>query len=275
MLDMMYNFVDIIKYMHIPLIVGILLSISAAVIGVVLVLKQYSMIGDGLSHVGFGCVAIALAVGMQPLFIAIPLVMIAAYVLLRLGESKKIRGDAAIALISSSALAIGYLVGNLADGFSSDINSYMFGSIATASIVDLYYIAPITLSILIIFLLLYNRIFSVTFDESFAKASGMNTKAYSIFLAFSTAIVVVIGIKVMGTLLISSLIIFPALTSMKLFHNFKKVVISSVVISTVSFVIAFFVFTRYSSAASIVLVNLGFYILASIYALLARRSTKG
>ncbi len=275
MLNMMYNFVDIIKYMHIPLIVGILLSISAAVIGVVLVLKQYSMIGDGLSHVGFGCVAIALAVGMQPLFIAIPLVMIAAYVLLRLGESKKIRGDAAIALISSSALAIGYLVGNLADGFSSDINSYMFGSIATASIVDLYYIAPITLSILIIFLLLYNRIFSVTFDESFAKASGMNTKAYSIFLAFSTAIVVVIGIKVMGTLLISSLIIFPALTSMKLFHNFKKVVISSVVISTVSFVIAFFVFTRYSSAASIVLVNLGFYILASIYALLARRSTKG
>ena len=275
MLDMMYNFVDIIKYMHIPLIVGILLSISAAVIGVVLVLKQYSMIGDGLSHVGFGCVAIALAVGMQPLFIAIPLVMIAAYVLLRLGESKKIRGDAAIALISSSALAIGYLVGNLADGFSSDINSYMFGSIATASIVDLYYIAPITLSILIIFLLLYNRIFSVTFDESFAKASGMNTKAYSIFLAFSTAIVVVIGIKVMGTLLISSLIIFPALTSMKLFHNFKKVVISSVVISTVSFVIAFFVFTRYSSAASIVLVNLGFYIIASIYALLARRSTKG
>lgn len=275
MLNMMYNFVDIIKYMHIPLVVGILLSISAAVIGVVLVLKQYSMIGDGLSHVGFGCVAIALAVGMQPLFIAIPLVMIAAYVLLRLGESKKIRGDAAIALISSSALAIGYLVGNLADGFSSDINSYMFGSIATASIVDLYYIAPITLSILIIFLLLYNRIFSVTFDESFAKASGMNTKAYSIFLAFATAIVVVIGIKVMGTLLISSLIIFPALTSMKLFHNFKKVVISSVVISTVSFVIAFFVFTRYSSAASIVLVNLGFYILASIYALLARRSTKG
>ena len=275
MLNVMYSFIDIIKYMHIPLIVGLLLSISAAVIGVVLVLKQYSMIGDGLSHVGFGCVAIALAVGMQPLFIAIPLVMIAAYVLLRLGESKKIKGDAAIALISSSALAIGYLVGNLADGFSSDINSYMFGSIATASIVDLYYIAPITLSILIIFLLLYNRIFSVTFDESFAKASGMNTKAYSIFLAFSTAIVVVIGIKVMGTLLISSLIIFPALTSMKLFHNFKKVVISSFIISTVSFVIAFFVFTRYSSAASIVLVNLAFYILASIYALLARRSTKG
>ena len=274
MLNVMYSFIDIIKYMHIPLIVGLLLSISAAVIGVVLVLKQYSMIGDGLSHVGFGCVAIALAVGMQPLFIAIPLVVVAAYVLLRLGESKKIKGDAAIALISSSALAIGYLVGNLADGFSSDINTYMFGSIATASIVDLYYIVPITLSILIIFLLLYNRIFSVTFDESFAKASGMNTKSYSIFLAISTAIVVVIGIKVMGTLLISSLIIFPALTSMKLFHNFKKVVISSIVISCLSFVIAFFCFTRYSSAASIVLVNLAFYIVASIYAMIARRSSK-
>ena len=274
MLNVMYSFIDIIKYMHIPLIVGLLLSISAAVIGVVLVLKQYSMIGDGLSHVGFGCVAIALAVGMQPLFIAIPLVVLAAYVLLRLGESKKIKGDAAIALISSSALAIGYLVGNLADGFSSDINTYMFGSIATASIVDLYYIVPITLSILILFLLLYNRIFSVTFDESFAKASGMNTKSYSIFLAISTAIVVVIGIKVMGTLLISSLIIFPALTSMKLFHNFKKVVISSIVISCLSFVIDFFCFTRYSSAASIVLVNLAFYIVASIYAIIARRSSK-
>ena len=148
------------------LLVGVLISLCAALLGVSLVLKRYSMIGDGLSHVGFGCVAIALAVGMQPLFIAIPLVVVAAYILLRLGESKKIKGDAAIALISSSALAIGYLVGNLADGFSSDINTYMFGSIATASIVDLYYIVPITLSILIIFLLLYNRIFSVTFDES-------------------------------------------------------------------------------------------------------------
>lgn len=273
--NLMYNFIEIIQYMKIPLIIGLLLSITAAVIGVVLVLKRYSMIGDGLSHVGFGCVAVALAVGAQPLFVSIPCVVIAAYILLRLGENKKVNGDAAIALISSSALAIGYIVGNLADGFSSDINSYMFGSITTATVFDLYYIVPITIVILVVFSLLHNRLFSVTFDENFAKASGMNTKAYSMFLAFSTAIVVVIGIKVMGTLLISSLIIFPALTSMKLFHNFKKVVISSIIVSAASFLIAFFVFTRYSSAASIVIVNLVFYIIACIYNFIASKLIKG
>ena len=216
--------VDIIKYMKVPLIVGLLLSISAAMIGVVLVLKRYSMIGDGLSHVGFGSVAIALALGTTPLLISIPVVMFAAYILLRLGENKKINGDAAIALISSSSLAIGYITGNLTEGFSADINSYMFGSITTATIDDLFYILPITLGIIVIYIFLYNRIFAVTFDENFAKATGINTRVYSIIFALATAMVVVVGIRVMGSLLISSLIIFPALTSMRLFNNFKALV---------------------------------------------------
>lgn len=275
MLNFLNNYiVDIIKYMKVPLIVGLLLSISAAMIGVVLVLKRYSMIGDGLSHVGFGSVAIALALGTSPLIISIPVVMISAYILLRLGENKKINGDAAIALISSSALAIGYITGNLTEGFSADINSYMFGSITTATMDDLFYILPITLGIIVIYIFLYNRIFAVTFDESFAKATGINTRVYSIIFALATAMVVVVGIKVMGSLLISSLIIFPALTSMRLFNNFKAVVISSVIVSVMAFLIAFFAFSRFSSAASIVLVNLIFLIIAYFISAIIKKIKK-
>lgn len=272
--NILANFIDIIKYMSIPLIVGILLSAVAAMIGVVLVLKRYSMIGDGLSHVGFGAIAIGLALGMQPLYIAIPLVIVAAYVLLRLGESKKVNGDAAIALISSSALAIGFIAGNLSDGFSQDINSYMFGSITTATLSDLYYVLPISIVIIVLLILFMNRIFAITFDESFAKASGINTRFYSIFLSVATALIVVIGIKVMGTLLISSLIIFPALTSMKIFKRFKRVIISSVVVSILSFLIAFFLFTKFSSAASIVVVNLIFYLISLLIHFLQKKTQK-
>ena len=150
MLNIMTYITDIIKYMKVPLIVGLLLSITAAMLGVVLVVKQYSMIGDGLSHVGFGSTAVALAVGTQPLYISIPVVVIAAYVLIRIGENKKTHTDAAIGLISSSALAIGFLAGNLSDGFSSDINSYMFGSITTATVYELGYILPFSLIIIIV-----------------------------------------------------------------------------------------------------------------------------
>ena len=268
------SFLDILKYMKVPLLVGLLLSISAALLGVVLVVKKYSMIGDGLSHVGFGSVAVALALGQQPLLISIPIVMLAAYILLRLGESKKVNGDAAIALISSSALAIGYIVGNLTNGFSTDINSYMFGSITTATVNDLYYIVPITIGIIIMYIFMYNRIFAVTFDEAFAKATGMNTRLYSVIFAFGTAIVVVVGIKVMGTLLISSLIIFPALTSMRLFRNFKRVVISSVIVAAIAFTTAFFLFSHLSSAASIVVVNLVLYLISIVVYLIKKRFVK-
>ncbi len=260
----MATIVDILKYMKEPILVGILLSVSAAMIGVILVLKRYSMIGDGLSHVGFGAFALALALNGQPMIVALPIVIVAAYVLLRMGESKKIKGDAAIALISSSALAIGYLVGNLSNGFSADIASYMFGSITTATKEDLYYVIPLAVVILIMFIVFQNRIFAVTFDESFAKAMGMKTKLYNIGLSIVTAVIVVLGIRIMGTLLISSLIIFPSLTSMRLFKNFKWTVWASMIISVVCFLIAFFCFAKYSSAASIVIVNLIFYILATI-----------
>ena len=266
---------DIIKY---PLIVGILLSLAAAILGVVLVLKRYSMIGDGLSHVSFGVFAVIMAI--TPLvdemvtYFAIPVVMVIAYILLRIGESTKIKGDAAIGLISSAALAIGYFVGSLSEGFTKDINSMMFGSIVLASRKDFLIILPVSLLVIFIFVFFYNRIFCVTFDEEFAKATGIKTKIYNMIFALFTAVTVVIGIKIMGALLISSLIILPALSAMQVFTKFKKVIIASAIISVICFIIAFFAFANYSSASSVVIVNLIVFMLFSIVGMIKRRFAK-
>ena len=254
-----FNNMDIFIY---PLIVGILLCFSAGILGVILVLKRYSMIGDGLSHVTFGVFAIALSFEFvkTSYAIVIPVVIVAAYVLLRIGESTKIKGDAAIGLISSASLAIGYLVGSK-NGFTTDIDSYMFGSIAFASKEDLYYLIPVASLILITFIWLYNRIFVVVFDEEFAKATGIKTRHFNMFFAILTAITVVVGIRIMGSLLISAIIVLPALSAMQVFTKFKKVIIATPIISIVAFLIAFFCFMNFSSAASIVVVNLGIFFL--------------
>ena len=261
--NLLNNF-DIIKY---PLFVGILLSITASILGVVLVLKRYSMIGDGLSHVSFGIYSIAIGAGFidAPILLIIPFVVIAAYILLRIGESKKVKSDAAIGLFSSSALAIGYLVGSIRHGgFTTDINSLMFGSIVFANRQD-FIIMLVTSSIVIgTFVLLYNRIFSVTFDESFAKATGIHTRLFNILFASLTAITIVIGMRIMGTLLISSIIIFPALSSMQMFRKFRNVILSSALISVTSFLISFFTFTEYPFGASVVVVNLVIFILFAV-----------
>ncbi len=261
--NLINNF-DIIKY---PLIVGILLSVTASILGVVLVLKRYSMIGDGLSHVSFGVYAVALGLGFTdaPLLLVIPIVIVAAYILLRIGESKKVKSDAAIGLFSSSALAIGYLVGSIKHGgFTTDINSLMFGSIVFANKQDLIIMSVTSILVIGTFLLLYNRIFSVTFDESFAKATGIHTRLFNVLFAALTAITIVIGMRIMGTLLISSIIIFPALSSMQVFRKFRNVIISSAIISIISFLIAFFVFTSLPFGASVVVVNLVIFVIFAI-----------
>lgn len=271
--NLVNNF-DIIKY---PLIVGILLSVTASILGVVLVLKRYSMIGDGLSHVSFGVYAVALGLGFTeaPLVIVIPVVVVAAYLLLRIGESKKVKSDAAIGLFASSSLAIGYMVGSLKHGgFTTDINSLMFGSIVFANKQDMTIMIITSVLVIGTFLLLYHRIFSVTFDESFAKATGIHTKMFNIMFAALTAITIVIGMRIMGTLLISSIIIFPALSSMQVFRKFRNVIISSALISIISFLIAFFVFTSYPFGASVVIVNLAFFIAFSIFGKVKRLYAK-
>lgn len=262
---------DILVY---PLLVGCLLSLTASLLGVVLVLKRYSMIGDGLSHVTFGVFAITLSLDfIDPeisIFVVIPIVILAAYFLLRIGESTRIKGDAAIGLISSTFLAVGYLIGSKT-GFTKDIQSYMFGSIAFAGADKLIIIAPIAVIVVVTFIFLYNRIFLVTFDENFAKAIGINTKVYNMIFACFTAVVIVVGIKIMGSLLISSIIILPALSAMQVFTKFKKVIIASAIMSVACFIIAFFGFSGSSTGASVVIVNLACFCICSIIGFIKKK----
>jgi len=247
-------------------IVGILVSLCAALLGVTLVLKRYSMIGDGLSHVGFGALALAMALNLAPLEVAIPVVVAAAFFLLRISESSKIKGDAAIALISTSSLALGVIVIAMTTGMTTDVCNYMFGSILSMSKNDVRLSIVISILVIILYLVFYNKIFVITFDESFAQATGINTKKYNSLIAFLTAVTIVLGMRMMGALLISSLIVFPALTSMRLIKSFRGVVISSTVISVSCFVIGI-IFSYICAAptgASVVAVNLALFIIFSV-----------
>jgi len=240
------------------IIVGICVSLCASLLGLPLVLRRYSMIGDGLSHVGFGTLAIAVPLGLSPLKISIPLVMLAAFLLLRIRESSKIRGDAAIAIISCSSLAIGVIIISLTVGMNVDICNYMFGSILAIKQEEVYLCVVISAIVFALFAFFYNKIFSVVFDENYAKASGTNIEFYNMLLALLTAVIIVIGMRIMGAMLISSLIIFPALTSMQLLRTFKSVVICSCILSVICFLLGVVVSFVYNipTGASIVGVNL-------------------
>ena len=248
-------------------LVGVLISLCAALLGVSLVLKRYSMIGDGLSHVGFGVLTIATAFGMtSPLYIAIPCVTIAAILLLKIGNNKKIKSDSAIALISSTALAIGVAVTSLTTGMNTDVCNFMFGSILAMSNSDVYLSVAVSIVIGILFIVYYRKLFIVTFDEEFAKASGLKAKRYTNIIAVLTALIIVVGMRMMGVMLISSIIIFPATASMLIFKSFKKVVVSSGIISVLSFLIGIYLSYIYNinTGAMIVIVNLVLFILFSI-----------
>lgn len=248
-------------------LVGILISLCAAILGVSLVLKRYSMIGDGLSHVGFGIVSISAAFGLSsPLYIAIPGVVISAIILLKIGNNSKIKSDSAIALISSSALAIGVAITSVTTGLNTDLCNFMFGSILAMNRNDVILSVLVSILISVLFIIYYRKVFLITFDEEFAKASGLNVKRYTNLIAILTAIVIVVGMRMMGTMLISSIIIFPALTSMRIFKTFKSVVISSSIISIVSFLIGIYLSYVYniSTGATIVIVNLVAFIIFSL-----------
>lgn len=245
------------------LVVGSLVSLCAALLGVTLVLKRYSMIGEGLSHVGFGALALAMAFNAAPLKVAIPVVTIAAFALLRISENSKIKGDAAIALISSSSLAIGVIIISVTTGMNTDVCNYLFGSILAMSKGDVYLSVAVSLVVLVLYILFYNKIFAVTFDESFAGATGMKTKYYNTLVAVLTALTIVVGMRMMGAMLISSLIIFPALTSMRVFKSFRNVVFSSAVLSVICFFIGIVISFQYSipAGAGIVVINLAAFCL--------------
>lgn len=242
---------------------GVLVSLCAALLGVSLVLKRYSMIGDGLSHVSFGALSIAIACGIAPLKFAIPVVIVAAFLLLRLAEKGKIRSDAAIAMVSASALAIGVIVTSLSTGLSTDIYSYMFGSILAMSKEDVAASGVLSVVVLLLFVVCYHKIFAVTFDESFSKATGVKVGAYNTIISILTAVTIVVGIKMMGAMLISSLIVFPALTSMRVFKSFKSVTWCSGVLSVLNFTIGLLCSYGFSipAGASVVVSSLVMFII--------------
>lgn len=243
------------------LAVGTLVSLCAALLGVTLVLKRYSMIGDGLSHVGFGALAIAAVMNLAPMAVALPVVVAAAFILLRLSGSGKIKGDAAIALISTGALAIGVMAVSVSPGMNVDLNSYLFGSIISVGSGDLVISIALAAAVLAMFVFFYTKIFAVTFDESFARATGINVGLYSMLIALLTALTIVVGMRLMGSMLISSLIIFPALSAMRVFKSFLSVTVCSAVISVTAFaagmVISYAVDTP--CGASIVCVNIAVF----------------
>ncbi len=240
------------------LVVGILVSLCAALLGVTLVLKRYSMIGDGLSHVGFGALAVATVMNLAPMAVAIPVVIAAAFILLRLSDNGKIKGDSAIALISTGALAIGVMAVSMSEGMNIDINSYLFGSIIAVSKDDVIISVILAAAVIAVFIIFYAKIFAITFDESFARATGTNAGAYNMLIALLTAVTIVIGMRLMGSMLISSLIIFPALCSMRVFKSFLTVTVSSAVISVITFILGMCISYAFDTpcGASIVCVNI-------------------
>ena len=219
------------------LIVGVLISLCSALFGVVLVLKRFSFIGDGLSHVAFGALAIATVINVtNNMLIVLPITVLCAILLLKTGKKTKIKGDAAIAMLSAGALAIGYLIMSLFSGsgnVAGDVCSTLFGSfsIITLSAWEVWLCIILSLIVIALFILFYNRIFAVTFDEEFAKASGVKASLYNLLIAVITAIIIVLAMNLVGSLLISALVIFPALASMRIARTFKLVVIISTVIS--------------------------------------------
>ncbi|MBR0026947.1 MAG: metal ABC transporter permease [Clostridia bacterium] len=260
-------------FLNRALLVGGLVALCAALLGVVLVLRRYSMIGDGLSHVGFGALSIAMAMNLAPLAVAVPVVVIAAFLLLRIRENSSIKGDSAIALIASGSLAVGVIVTSLTSGLNADVYSYMFGSILAMTGEDVVLSILLCAAVLIMFLVFYHRIFAISFDENFARATGMHTGVYNTLIALLTAITIVVGMRIMGTMLISSLVIFPALSAMRVFKQFKSVVIASAILSVVCFFFGMVISFAFSlpAGASVVAANVVMFLLMSLVRLVKNR----
>lgn len=275
---------NLVSYFNYPfvryaLIAGVLIALCAALLGVSLVLKRYSMIGDGLSHVAFGAMAVATVCSMAPMAVTLPVTIVAAIILLGITGSSKIKGDAAIAMISVGALALGYLLLNIfsaSANVSGDVCTTLFGStsILTLSQTDVILCGILAATVLLVFILFYHKIFAVTFDEAFASATGINTKAYNILIAVVTAVVIVLAMNLVGALLISALIIFPALSAMRIFKNFFSVIVSAAIISVICALLGIFIAILYGTpvGSTIVAANILIFIIFTLIGKIAKRS---
>jgi zinc transport system permease protein len=231
------------SFVRYALIVGVMIALSSSLLGVILVLKRYSFIGDGLSHVAFGAMAVGTVLNLSGnTFFVMGVTIITAIILLSLGSNAKIKGDAAIAMLSVGALAVGYMIMNIfstSANVAGDVCSTLFGSVSilTLEIADVWLCIIASVIVIVIFAVFYNKIFAVTFDENYMKATGMGAGRYNTLIAVVTAIIIVLAMNLVGSLLISALIIFPALSAMRLLSNFKGVVILSAVISVICTVV--------------------------------------
>lgn len=256
---MLISFIEMLQYDFIvrAFIAGLLIAICAALLGTNLVLRKQSMIGDGLSHVAFGATVIAIALGFAPLYVAIPAAILTSFLVIRINNSRKVDNDAAIAIMSASALAIGAIASTFSTS-SIDLNAYLFGSILAISTSELIFIAVVAVIVLATYLLLYRQIFAITVDEKFAKSIGINTDLYNAILAALCSVVVVLGMQMLGALLISSLTIFPSVSARHLAKSFKSTVILAIILAVICFVFgltASYVFNL-PTGASIVIANL-------------------
>ncbi len=234
----------LILYLQYPfvcyaIVVGVLVALCASLLGVTLVLKRFSFIGDGLSHVAFGAMAVASVLNLSnELLLVLPITIVSAVLLLRTGQSAKIKGDAAIAMISVGALAFGYLIMNIfstSTNLSGDVCSTLFGSasILTLTEKEVWLSVVLSIAVVLFFILFYNKIFAVTFDENFSKAAGTNANGLNLLIAIVIAVIIVLAMNLVGSLLISALVIFPALSAMWIFKSFKRVTVCSAVLSVI------------------------------------------
>ena len=275
----MYLSVPFVQY---ALIVGVLIALCSSLLGVTLVLKRFSFIGDGLSHVAFGAMAIAgiLRLNNDMLFV-LPATVLCAILLLRTGQNTRIKGDAAIAMISVGSLAVGYMLLNLfpkSSNVSSDVCTSLFGStsILTLTETEVWLCVGLSVAVVAIFLLFYNKIFAVTFDEDFSRSTGTRVEAYNLLIAVVIAVIIVLAMNLVGSLLISALIIFPAMSAMRIFRSFKGVTICSAVLSVSCAVIGILVSILASTpvGSTIVAVDMAAFILFSILARLGAGTRK-
>ncbi len=259
-------------FVQYALITGVLIALCSSVLGVTLVLKRFSFIGDGLAHVAFGATAVAAVTGVtNDMFVVLPVTILSAVLLLRAGQNAKIKGDAAVAMISVSALAIGYLLMNVfsvSANLSGDVCSTLFGSISilTLSFFEVVLCVVLSATVLSVFVLFYNRIFAVTFDETFAKAVGTKVEKFNFLIAVIIAVIIVLAMNLVGALLVSALIIFPALSAMRIFKSFFAVTLFSAIISVFCAVAGILMSVLYSTpvGATIVAIDIISFILCSV-----------
>lgn len=259
-------------FVRYALIAGVLIALCSSLLGVILVLKRFSYIGDGLSHIAFGAMAVAAVMNLtnnMPLVLIVTI--LCAVLLLRGGQNAKIKGDAALAMISVGSLASGYLIMNLfstSANISGDVCSTLFGStsILTLSAYDVWACVILSIVVVVAFIVLYHKIFAVTFDETFAKATGMKVEAYNLFLAVLTAVIIVLAMNLVGSLLISALVIFPAVSAMRVFRSFKAVMLCAAVISVICAVLGILtsILAGTPVGSTIVAVNIGMLIVFAV-----------